>query len=108
MRQFNFANKKKSKKEFLFVFLTILLGIFIYSFLTFKNLSGKGKILIASAKELKSALAENDIDLLNKKMQDFTAKYLDFKKSAQSVYSASFIPYVADFKNSVEAGEYLL
>src|SRR3990167_9312336 len=108
MRQFNFANKKKSKKKFLFVFLTILLGIFVYSFLTFRTLSGKGKILIASAKELKTAFSENDIDLLNNKMQDFTAKYLDFKKSDRSVYWASFIPYVADFKNGVEAGEYLL
>lgn len=108
MKQFNFGNKKKSKKKFLIVFLLILLGIIAYSFLTFKNLSGKGKNLIASAKELKTAFAENDIDLLNNKMQDFTAKYLDFKKSARSVYWASFIPYVADFKNGVEAGEYLL
>ena len=108
MRQFNFSNKKKQRKKFIFVFLFILLGIFAYSFLTFKNLSSKGKILIASAKELKTAFSQNDIDLLNNKMQDFTEKYLDFKKSARSVYWASFIPYVADFKNGVEAGEYLL
>src|SRR3989338_3772296 len=110
MRQFNFTPKRRKKK--VLSFLSVLLLIFgiltIYSYITYSNLSTKGKILIASAKELKTAFSQNDIDLLNNKMQDFTEKYLDFKKSARSVYWASFIPYVADFKNGVEAGEYLL
>ena len=110
MRQFNFTPKRRKKK--VLSFLSVLLLIFgiltIYSYITYSNLSTKGKILIASAKELKTAFSQNDIDLLNSKFQDFSKKYGDFKKSAQSLYWASFIPYVSDFKNGIEAGDYLI
>jgi len=110
MREFNFTPKRRRKK-FLSIsalLLLILGGVLIYSFLSYKNLSGKGKILIASAKELKEAFSKNDIDLLNKEFHDFSQKYNDFEKSAKSIYWATFIPYIADFKNGVEAGNYLI
>ncbi len=110
MKQFNFAARNRKKR--FFIFLTILLLIFagfvLYGFITFKNISSKGKVLITSAKELKQAFSQNDIDLVNNKLQDLTVKYSDFEKVAQSTYWASFIPYVSDFKNAVEAGDYLL
>ena len=99
MKQFNFGTRKRAKKKFLIIFLLVVGGFLLYSYLTFRSLSTRGKVLIASAKELKSAFSENDIDLLNKKVQDFSGNYDDFRKSAQSVYWAAFIPYIADFKN---------
>src|SRR3989338_5658456 len=110
MKEFNFTAKRRRKKALSFLgfpFL-ILIGLLIYSFLTFRNISAKGKILVASAKELKTAFSKNDIDLLNKKMQDFSKKHDDFEKSAKSIYWAAFIPYIADFKNAVEASDYLV
>ena len=108
MREFNFTPKRRRKKRFLIIALLIVVSLLLYSYITFKSLSTKGKVLIASARELKTAFSENDIDLLNKKVLDFSGKYNDFRKSAQSVYWAAFIPYIADFKNGVEAGEYLV
>src|SRR3989338_8823932 len=108
MREFNFTAKRRRKKRFLIIALLIVVSLLLYSYITFKSLSTKGKVLIASARELKTAFSENDIDLLNKKVLDFSGKYNDFRKSAQSVYWAAFIPYIADFKNGVEAGEYLV
>jgi len=48
-------------------------------------LSTKGKILIASAKELKTAFSQNDIDLLNSKFQDFSKKYVKGEKGVEKV-----------------------
>ncbi|MBI4226631.1 DUF4012 domain-containing protein [Candidatus Roizmanbacteria bacterium] len=108
MREFNFGTKRKRRFRFIAIFLVVLAGLMIYSYMIYRNLSTKGKILIASARELKQTFSQNDIDLLNNKFQDFSEKYNDFKKSAQSIYWASFIPYIADFKNGVEAGDYLI
>jgi len=65
-------------------------------------------VVLAAAKEMKGVFSKNNIDLLNKDLDNFDAKYKDFEKEAQSVYWLSFIPYVADFKNGVEAGHYMV
>lgn len=93
---------------FLVIFLFVGIVVSLYSYVTYRNLSTKGRVLIASAKELKRAFSQNDIDLLNNKLEDFSQKYNNFQKSAQSIYWTSFIPYVSDFKNGVEAGDYLI
>lgn len=87
----------------------LLLGFgFFFAYLPYTRIKAKAQIVIASAKELKSVFSQNDIDLLNSKLKEFSKKYDDFGKEAKSVYWASFIPYVADFKNGVEAGHYLV
>ncbi|OGK22311.1 hypothetical protein A2866_05355 [Candidatus Roizmanbacteria bacterium RIFCSPHIGHO2_01_FULL_39_8] len=110
MRQFGFQSRKPAKLVlFVLLFLVIVLGaVGVYGFLTYKTLSGKAKVLVASAKELKQAFSQNDIDLVSNKLNTFSDQYKDFERSAQSVYWASFVPYVADFKNGVEAGDYLI
>ncbi|MFA5136297.1 MAG: DUF4012 domain-containing protein [Patescibacteria group bacterium] len=72
------------------------------------RIKAKGDAVLAAGQEMKQVFAQNDIDLLNIKMKQFTKIYADFEKEAQSVYWASFIPYVSDFKNGVEAGTYLV
>src|SRR3989344_5416267 len=110
MKQFNFAPRKRKKKVsgFFGVLVLISVSIVLYSYLTYRNISAKGKVLIASAKELKNSFSKNDIDLLNKDLGKFAKEYDDFEKSARSVYWASFIPYISDFKNAVEAGDYMV
>ena len=91
----------------IFLVLILLFGYFaIYA--PFMRIKAKGLVVVASAKEIKQSLAKNDMDLLNKKLDEFTVKYNDFQKEAKSVYWMSFIPYIADFKNGVEAGGYMV
>ncbi len=103
--------KKKSFKipGFLVGFL-ILVVVFLYffAFLPYTRIKAKANILVASAKELKTVFAKNDIDLVKKQLADVNAKYVDFAKESKSVYWAAFIPYIADFKRGVEAGDYVL
>ncbi len=65
-------------------------------------------ILVASAKEMKNVFSKNDIDLLHNKLNEFSKQYADFEKEAKTLYWATFIPYISDFKNGVEAGKYLI
>lgn len=99
------------KKILLFFGGTVLLVIvlaFFFVYLPVMRIKAKGQVLVASAKEMKSVFAKNDIDLLDSKLKKFDSEYADFENEAKSVYWASFIPYVADFKNGVEAGNYIL
>lgn len=110
MRQFGFQSRKPVKLVlFVLLFLLSVLGaVGVYGFFTYQTISSKAKVLVASAKELKQAFSQNDIDLVSNKLNIFSDQYKDFERSAQSVYWASFIPYVADFKNGVEAGNYFI
>jgi hypothetical protein len=87
-----------------------VLGVIVYfvAFRPYQNIKAKGMIVLASAKEMKQIFAKNDIDLLNNKFDEFSKKYSDFEKEAMTVYWLSFIPYVADFKNGIEAGTYMI
>ncbi len=88
----------------------LLLILFLYLLIIRQAISIKKKTnaLIASAKELKQVFAKNDISLLKTKMGSFSKQYKDFEKTSKSVYWLSFIPYVSDFKNGVEAGGYMV
>ncbi len=105
--------KKKAKfgkfPKFLLVLLLIvgILGYFL-AYLPYTRIKAKGMVLVASAKEMKAILAQNDIDLLKNKMDTISTQYKDFEKEAKTVYWASFIPYVGDFKKGVEAGDYMM
>lgn len=99
----------KNKKIIIGVIMIIvaILGyVFVYH--PYQAIKKKALVLVASAKEMKDVFKKNDIDLLNSKLTQFTQQYTDFEQTAKQVYWASFIPYIADFKNGVEAGDYLI
>ncbi|KKQ23597.1 MAG: hypothetical protein US40_C0002G0140 [Candidatus Roizmanbacteria bacterium GW2011_GWC2_37_13] len=97
----------KQRNRILLILITLLLGYF-FIFRPIFSISSNAKALLTSAKEMKSVFAKNDITLLKTKLNDFSKQYDGFEKSAKSIYWASFIPYVSDFRNGVEAGNYLL
>lgn len=99
--------QNKAVKITIGVLLVLTLGYF-FVLRPYLEISSKAKEVMASGKELKEAFSKSNIDLLNLKLNEFSETYGEFKKSAQSVYWASFIPYVADFRNIVDAGEYLV
>jgi hypothetical protein len=97
----------KKKNGLIFIILLLILGyFFVYRPIT--KIKSEAVGLVSSAKELKSVFAKNDISLLKTKLNDFSKQYQDFEKDSKSIYWASFIPYVSDFKNGVEAGSYLI
>lgn len=98
-------NKNKSGLVFLVVLL--VLGYFFVARPVI-NIKSKANIVLASAKEMKSIFAKNDIELLKTKMDDFSNKYQNLEKAARSIYWASFIPYISDFRQGIEAGSYLV
>lgn len=98
---------KKQTGIVLFGLLFALCAFIYYSFyIPYTKIQAKGMVVIASAKDLKSAFSKNDIDLLSGKLKIFEDKYLELEKEATTVYWAEAIPYVADFKRGVEAGRY--
>lgn len=100
--------RKRNKKILIIAIIFLILFGYFFIFRPVVAIQAKSKVLMASANELKTAFKQNNIDLVKTKFQDFSAKYKDFGKSASGLYWASFIPYVSDFKNGVEAGNYLI
>jgi len=101
------------KKNKILVALIILITtflIFIYFFIyrPIYAISKKAEKLNSSVNKLKKTFSKNDISLLKNEMTDFSNQYKDFQKTAKSIYWLNFIPYVSDFMNGVEAGEYMI
>ncbi len=101
---------KKQKKLLFLGSIILFLLVFVYFFIyrPVKKIYGQANNLLPKAKELKSVFSQNDIDLLEKKLNDFDKDYQSFKSTAQKIYWLSFIPYVKDFKNAVEAGDLMI
>lgn len=98
---------KQKKKGIVILLMFLLLGYF-FVLRPVINIKNKAKGLISSAKEIKITFSQNDITLLKTKMSAFSNQYKDFEKTSKSIYWLSFVPYVSDFKNGVEAGSYLI
>ncbi|MBI3366018.1 hypothetical protein HY041_00110, partial [Candidatus Roizmanbacteria bacterium] len=96
----------KIKLVIIIILFAVLGYIFVYQ--PYRNIKTKALVLVASAKEMKNVFSKNDIDLLHNKLKTFSNQYSDFEKEAKTIYWATFIPYVSDFKNGVEAGNYLV
>jgi len=97
----------KNKRELIFLVLILIFGYF-FIYRPIVNIKAKANIVMASAKEMKLIFAKNDIVLLKTKLEDFSNKYQNLEKAAKPIYWASFIPYVSDLKNGLNAGSYLL
>jgi hypothetical protein len=100
----------KNKKLSVIFFVFILLGFLSYFFIIQPILAIKkeGERIIKKGQTLRDVLKKNDIDLLEKEFNSFKKEYQDFRKEAKKIYWLSFIPYMADFKNGVEGGDYFL
>lgn len=99
-----FKNKKIAY-SFLLVFFLFLYFFLIGPIFAVKS---KAKVLATSSKTLKKTFSNNDIDLVDKEIKQFSKEYEDFKKSAKRLYWTAFIPYGSDFKNAVEAGSFAI
>lgn len=119
MYSFNEKPKKKNKRKLtgalkssgigiaIVVLLVAVVGYFLF-YRPAMRIKAKGMELVSEAKLLKADVKANDIDLIKKRLVSIDAKYAEFENESKSIYWASFIPYIADFKNGVEAGKYTL
>lgn len=107
----NTPKKKKKSKVLVYIatFLIVLLAFsYLFVYLPAMRIKAKGTELMAAVNQMKVVAKENDIDKVKNQMKEIESKYEAFKKESKSVYWMSFIPYVADFKNGVEAGDYMV
>ncbi|VVA43886.1 conserved hypothetical protein [Candidatus Roizmanbacteria bacterium] len=100
--------RRNKKKNGLILLVVLLILGYFFVYRPVVNIKVKANIVIASAKEMKSIFAKNDIELLKTKLDDFSNKYQNLEKAAKPIYWASFIPYVSDLKNGLVAGNYLI
>ncbi len=100
--------KGKNQKSKIIGLLVLLAFFVLFIVLPVLKIKSKATALMASAREMKAVFAKNDITLLKSKLGGFSDQYKDFEKTSQSIYWLSFIPYVSDFKNGVEAGSYVV
>lgn len=59
-------------------------------------------------KELKAAFASNDMVVVEAKFKEFSDTYKTLEKDSKNIYWLAFVPYVADYKNGIEAGRYTI
>ncbi|OGK35861.1 hypothetical protein A3F59_03065 [Candidatus Roizmanbacteria bacterium RIFCSPHIGHO2_12_FULL_38_13] len=113
---FNFSNffkgdKKKLKRiGGISLAVVLILGVIGYFLIVspVMRIRAAGMELAKEAQLLKKDIKSNDIDLIKKHIAVVSKKYEAFEKESSSVYWATFIPYVSDFKNGVEAGRYII
>ena len=96
------------KKGLIAFIVLLLVTLFVFIIQPFLSIKKEASVLMTSAREMKDVFSKNDIDLLNKKVKAFSEEYKTFENKSKSVYWLSFIPHIADFKNGVEAGHYLV
>lgn len=111
-RKYQSKNKNKFLKIFglvsLIIVITTALFGYIFIFLPGTKIRASGKEVMAEMRNLQLDIKKNDIDLLKNRVEQLKKKYNVFETDAKVVYWAAFIPYVADFKNAVEAGKYVI
>jgi len=97
--------KKHFKQKLIASVVAIFMAIF-FIIIPIIKIQSSIKPVTESAKALKYAFSLNDMDLVETKFAEFSKTYDKFENNAKGVYWLSFIPYVSDFKNGVEAGHY--
>lgn len=86
------------------IFILFLIG-YVGIYMPYNRIRTKGEKVEAAAKELKHSFSKNDLTLMKKQMAQMEQTYGEFEKAAGSIYWASFLPQVRDFRNGVAAGK---
>ncbi|MGB9883438.1 MAG: hypothetical protein ACPLRN_02925, partial [Microgenomates group bacterium] len=77
------------------IFLVFIILIYLLIYRPIKEIYARANNLLLKAKEIKAVFSQNDIDLLDKSLNEFDKEYLSFKNSAKKIYWLSFIPYIS-------------
>ncbi len=108
-RQNNIMRRQPKTKKPLFIWAIVALVLaYFFVYKPFKLFNVRGKALQQSARQLKKDFSKNDLDLVKKDLNDFSTKYAALEKEARPLYLFSFIPYISDLKNGLEAGSYMI
>ena len=111
-KKLHHAPRKKNRRKSFGTMAVLILFLVFFVILPIRNIYTRSKPLIESARAVKFAVSQNDMDLVKSNMTDLQVKFDSFEKEAKKVYWMRFIPlaglYVSDFKNGVEAGGHLI
>lgn len=107
---------RKKRRRFGRRGLIFLLFLVVFSFffiiVPVMSIRNKGKALVVTARQVKAAFKQNDIDLVKNNLSQLTAQFDSFHSEAKKIYWLRFVPiagfYVSDFRNGVEASDNLL
>ena len=78
--------KQNTKKPKWLVGLLIFLVLgYLFLFRPILAIKAKANTLMASARELKTVFAQNDIALLKTKLENFSKEYQDFEKTSRGI-----------------------
>ncbi len=110
------SRKSGAKKK---IIIGILLGLvvfilavgvlgYLFVYTPVMKIKAAGLVVKAEAVLLKADAKANDIDVLKNRMKSVSDKYSLLEKESESMYWATFVPYVADYKNGIEAGRYTI
>ena len=100
------ARRKKNRRNKWIAAIVAVLIVVLFIILPIVEIQSRIQPLTTSAKELKYVFSLNDMDQVESKFDEFSKKYDAFENDAKGLYWLSFIPYISDFKNGVEAGHY--
>ncbi len=100
------ARRKKNRRNKWIAAIVAVLIVVLFIILPIVKIQSRIQPLTTSAKELKYVFSLNDMDQVESKFDEFSKKYDAFENDAKGLYWLSFIPYISDFKNGVEAGHY--
>ncbi|MFZ1619371.1 MAG: hypothetical protein WAT72_01830, partial [Microgenomates group bacterium] len=100
------GRRKKRLKQKLFAIGIAVFVVVFFIIVPVIKIRSHIKPVTESAKALKYVFSLNDMDQVEAKMADFSKTYDSFENDAKGIYWLSFIPYVSDFKNAVEAGHF--
>lgn len=91
----------------IFVGAVAIAGYFL-AYVPAMKIQAKAKDVMAEAELLRTDVRSNDIDLIRNRMSAVSDKYAALEEESKQVYWASFIPYVQDYRNGIDAGRYTI
>ncbi len=111
----SFLRKKSSRRTHFLVIgalLFILLLVYIFGYRRVMKIKADASHLKKAASLVKEAVHENDIGLLEKRLNDLEKEYSVLEKDSSGIYWMGFIPflggYVKDYKHGIKGGRELI
>lgn len=92
----------------LFLFISISVFSYFFVYRPYQKIRASASDVEKEANLLKEDVKKNDIDLIKNRVDSLSKKYTQLEKDSESIYWATAVPYVKDYKSGIEAGRYTI
>lgn len=114
-RRLHHHKKGNRKKRLLKILIALLIiGVLGYFFIgrPVLAINTQAHVVMASAKAVKDAVKENDMDKVKDRMATLNTDFKKLENESKKIYWLRYIPiagaYVSDYKNGIEAGDNMI